>query len=167
VTCLLGIWIAAAEAQDLTIEGHIRQVTDELLPAAIVRGQEPLKMSILDEMKTLHVTGVSIAVIHDGKIESLKSYGAKRLDGDPVTTETPFQAGSISKPIAAIAALRLVQGRRAFPRSEGQRLTHKLEAVREQFHCEESVTLRHLLSHTAGINLHGFDAMAAAISSET
>jgi CubicO group peptidase (beta-lactamase class C family) len=109
VTCLLGIWIAAAEAQDLTIEGHIRQVTDELLPAAIVRGQEALKMSILDEMKTLHVTGVSIAVIHDGKIESPKSYGAKRLDGDPVTTETPFQAGSISKPIAAIAALRLVR----------------------------------------------------------
>jgi CubicO group peptidase (beta-lactamase class C family) len=65
-------------------------------------------------MKTLHVPGLSIAVIHDGKIEWLKSYGAKRPDEDPVTTETLFQAGSISKPVAAIAALRLVQEGRLF-----------------------------------------------------
>jgi hypothetical protein len=82
---LLGIWIAAAEAHDLAVERHVRQVTDGLLPAAIVKGQAPLKMSILDEMKALHVPGVSIAVIHDGKIEWLKPYGVKRLDGDPVT----------------------------------------------------------------------------------
>jgi hypothetical protein len=54
---------------DLAVERHVRQVTGGLLPAAIVRGQAPLKRSIFDQMKTLHVPGASIAVIHDGKIE--------------------------------------------------------------------------------------------------
>jgi CubicO group peptidase (beta-lactamase class C family) len=144
----------------LDVERHVRQVTDGLLPAVTVRGQAPLKMSILDEMKTLHVPGVSIAVIHDGKIEWLKSYGAKRLDGDQVTPETLFQAGSISKPVAAVAALRLVQeGRLSLDQNVNDLLT-SWRLPENIFTAKTSVTLRHLLSHTAGINVHGFDGYA-------
>ncbi len=54
-------------------------------------------MCIVDEMKALHFPGLSITVIHDGKIQWTKAFGVKRLDGDAVTAETIFQAGSVSK----------------------------------------------------------------------
>jgi len=57
------------------------------------------------------VPGVSIAVIHNGEIEWAQGFGVVRLGGEPVTAETLFQAGSISKPVSAMAALRLVQPR--------------------------------------------------------
>jgi CubicO group peptidase (beta-lactamase class C family) len=56
-------------------------------------------------MTALHVPGVSIAVIHHGVIEWAQGFGVTSLDGPPVTAETLFQAGSISKPLAAMAAL--------------------------------------------------------------
>jgi beta-lactamase family protein len=88
---------------------HIRRVADGLFPTVVLEGQAPVKMSIFGEMNTLHVPGVSITIIHDGKIEWTKNYGVKRLGGDPVTTQTLFQVGSISKPVAAMGALRLLQ----------------------------------------------------------
>jgi hypothetical protein len=70
-------------------------------------------MQLADRMKRLGVPGVSVAVIHAGKPEWAKGYGnTTAADGTAVTTETLFQAGSISKLIAAVAAMRLVeQGR--------------------------------------------------------
>jgi CubicO group peptidase (beta-lactamase class C family) len=60
-------------------------------------------------MTALHVPGVSIAVIRHGAIEWAQGFGVTSLDGPPVTAETLFQAGSISKPLAAMAALHQVQ----------------------------------------------------------
>jgi CubicO group peptidase (beta-lactamase class C family) len=60
-------------------------------------------------MAGTHVPGVSIAVIHSGIIEWARGVGVARLGGPLVTAETLSQAGSISKPVAALAALRLVQ----------------------------------------------------------
>ena len=53
-----------------------------------------------------HVPGVSIAVIHNGNIEWAQGFGVTQLGGAAVTTETLFQAGSISKPVAAMAVLK-------------------------------------------------------------
>ena len=60
-------------------------------------------------MAALHVPGVSIAVIHDGKIEWARGFGVTREGGPPVTPDALFQAASISKPVAAMAVLRLVE----------------------------------------------------------
>jgi CubicO group peptidase (beta-lactamase class C family) len=60
-------------------------------------------------MAAVHVPGVSIAVIHDGAIEWAQGFGVVQVGGAPVTAETLFQAGSISKPVAAMAALHLVE----------------------------------------------------------
>ena len=53
-------------------------------------------------MAELKVPGVSIAVINGGKLEWARAYGT-------ATPETLFQAASISKPVAAMAALHLAQ----------------------------------------------------------
>ena len=58
-------------------------------------------------MKHYKVPGVTVAVIHDFKIAWAKAYGVKDIEtNEPVSTETLFQAGSISKPVAAMAALK-------------------------------------------------------------
>jgi hypothetical protein len=67
-------------------------------------------MQLADRMKRLGVPDVRVAVIHAGKPEWAKGYGNTTApDGTAVTTETLFQAGSISKSIAAVAATRLVE----------------------------------------------------------
>src|ERR1700681_3767919 len=80
-----------------------------LLPPTITQGEKPATTKLTERMAALHVPGVSIAVIHDKKIEWAKGYGVVSLGGAPVTPETLFQAGSISKPVTAMAVMHLVQ----------------------------------------------------------
>jgi CubicO group peptidase (beta-lactamase class C family) len=75
----------------------------------VIKGDEHATHTLADRMKELNVPGVSIAVIHVGKVEWARGFGVCSLGGPPVTADTMFQAGSISKPLAAMAALRLVQ----------------------------------------------------------
>ncbi len=80
--------------------------------------------------------------------------------GQPVTTETLFHAGSIAKPVAAAAALVLVQeGLLALDENVNDKLT-SWKVPNNEFTVEEKVTLRRLLSHTAGLS-HGGNASFA------
>jgi CubicO group peptidase (beta-lactamase class C family) len=108
-----------------------------------------------------HVPGVSIAVIHNGAIEWAQGFGVAQLGGAPVTTETLFQAGSISKPVAAMAALHLVeQGRLSLDSDVNQALT-SWKIPPSAAAPGAMVTLRELLTHTAGLTVHGFPGYAA------
>src|SRR5439155_16536952 len=61
-------------------------------------------------MQRFRVPGIGIAVIKDFKIHWAKGYGVADVEsGAQVELNTAFQAASISKPVAAMAALRLVQ----------------------------------------------------------
>ena len=73
-----------------------------------------------------------------------------------MTSRTLFQAGSISKPVAAAGALALVeQGKLALDEDVNQKL--KTWKVPDNgFTKTEKVTLRRLMSHTAGLTVHGF-----------
>ena len=116
-------------------------------------------MCIVDEMKALHVPGLSITVIHDG---NPVDEGLRRQtpDGDAATAETLFQAGSVSKPVAAMAALRLVQEGRLHLDWNVNDSLKSWKLPENSFTAKTPVTLRHLLSHTAGITVHGFDGYA-------
>src|SRR5712691_2780865 len=91
------------------VEQRIQHVTSGLIGGVVLSGQEHATHTLPDRMKELKVPGVSIAVIHEGKIEWARGFGVRELGGAPVNADTMFQAGSISKPVAAMAALRLVQ----------------------------------------------------------
>jgi CubicO group peptidase (beta-lactamase class C family) len=80
---------------------------------------------------------------------------------EPVTTETLFQAGSISKPVAALAALRLVQeGKLSLDEDVNAKLV-SWKLPDSEFTREKKVTLRGLLTHSAGLTVHGFPGYAA------
>src|ERR1700732_4171859 len=77
---------------------HIRDVETGLRPSVVLKDDPHPTHSLSERMTALHVPGVSIAVIHHGVIEWAQGFGVTSLDGPPVTAETLFQAGSISKP---------------------------------------------------------------------
>lgn len=108
-------------------------------------------------MKKFEVPGLSIAVIDHFQVVWAKGYGVIGPDSQaPVTPKTLFQAGSISKPVAAAAALHLgEQGKLSLDENVNEKLkTWKVPD--NEFTQAEKVTLRRLLSHTAGLTVHGF-----------
>src|SRR5712671_2076437 len=65
--------------------------------------------AVAAEMEKHHIIGVSLAIIENSEISEAKGYGFTDQSATiPVTTSTLFQAGSISKPVAALGALNLV-----------------------------------------------------------
>jgi len=140
---------------------HIQHIENNLLPAAFVAGEKPETETLAGAMRRLGVTGVSIAFIHRGRLEWTDQIGVTRLGGPPVDARTVFQAASISKPVTAVAVMTLVQqGKLDLDRDVNTYL--RLWKVPDgPDTAVERVTVRRLLSHTAGISVHGFSGYAA------
>jgi CubicO group peptidase (beta-lactamase class C family) len=112
---------------------------------------------ITQRMRERNITGLSLAVIDDGKIVKAQGYGfTDKSNHIAVTPDTLFQAGSISKPVAAVGTLHLVeQGKLSLDADvNGQLRTWKVPE--NEFTKEKKVTLRGILSHSAGLTVHGF-----------
>ncbi|MHB1059565.1 MAG: serine hydrolase domain-containing protein [Rhodanobacter sp.] len=150
-------WAPRADARDASDQAaRIAAVEQGLRPAIVLRGQPVPTRTLAEEMASLHIPGVSIAVIHDSRIAWAKGYGVTREGGPAVTPNTLFQAGSISKPVAAVGALRLVDaGKLGLDEDVNAYLKH-WKVPTNAMTARHPVTLRELLSHTAGTNVHGF-----------
>ena len=141
------------------VQSRIGRVENGLLPAVQIKGDPG--WTIQERMRHYKVPGVTIAVIHDFKIAWAKAYGVKDTEtNEPVGTDTLFQAGSISKPVAAMAALKKVeQGKIALDENINNRLT-TWKLPDNDFTSRKKVTLANLLSHTGGTTVHGFPGYA-------
>ena len=115
------------------------------------------KLTLAERMEYYKVPGVSIVVINDFKIEWAKGYGVLEAGGNqPVTPDTLFQSASIGKPVTAAAALHFVeQGLLDLDENVNDKLV-SWKVPENEFTAQENVTLRRLLSHTAGVTVHGF-----------
>ena len=80
---------------------------------------------------------------------------------EPVTSETRFQAASISKPLSAMAALHLVQRGLLDLDANVNDALRSWQVPDNEHTREQLVTLRGLLSHTAGLSVLGFRGYAA------
>lgn len=130
-------------------------LTVAVLTLAIAPAADDLDAFIQAQMAQRQVNGLSIAIIQDGKIDA-RAFGVTARGGAPVTTATLFQAGSISKPVAAAGALKLVeQGTLSLDEDVNAKLK-SWRVPENEFTQKEKVTLRRLLSHTAGLTVHGF-----------
>ncbi len=149
----------AAQAPS-TVEQRIERIQNGLLPAVLVKGDPVTTTKLADRMAALHVPGVSIAVIHDGKIEWARGFGVTRVGGPPVTPDTLFQAASISKPVAAMAVLRLVEAGKIGLDTDVNQYLKTWKMPENSFTAKTKVTVRELLTHTAGLTVHGFAGYA-------
>jgi len=97
-------------------------------------------LDIPRRMAELNIPAVSIAVARGGQINTF-AFG-------PIDDQTMFQAASISKPVFALAVMRL---------HEQGRLDIDAPAAHLKYYWRKyPVTLAQLLSHTAGTSVHGF-----------
>ncbi len=129
-----------------SIEVLQRKTQVEMLLTQKANGRNAL----LDYLAKWHMPAVSIAVINDYRIEWAAGYGVREMSQpDRISTETHFQACSMSKAVMAIAALRLVeQGKLDLDTDVNAFLTSW--QLPSQASWRPHVTLRQLLSHTAG-----------------
>lgn len=155
VLAALSFQVAAATPDEVR---HIANIEQGLRPAQALVGM-PVPLSTLkNEMRRLHVPGLSIAVVDGGRLAWAKGYGVLGPSGAPVTPETLFQAASISKPVAAFGAMTLVQSATLDLQAD---VNTKLRSWQlPEGAGEAPVSLLQLLSHTGGLNVSGFPGYA-------
>jgi D-alanyl-D-alanine carboxypeptidase len=118
--------------------------------ATVTRSQqaEPDQVDdyVKQRMNELHIPGLSMAVVKEGRIVKASGYGVANIEtSSPATPETVYKTASLSKPFIAAAILLLMQ--------EGQiglddKVSKYLEGSPESW---KEITVRHLLTHTSGI----------------
>jgi CubicO group peptidase (beta-lactamase class C family) len=136
---------------------HIQHIEKAAAVVPQADGKPPITLSLAELMEKFKIPALSLAVIDNFQIVWAKGYGVVAPDSkSPVTTKTLFQAGSISKPVAATAALHMVeQGKLVLDENVNDKLK-TWEVPDNEFTQTEKVTLRRLMSHTAGLTVHGF-----------
>jgi CubicO group peptidase (beta-lactamase class C family) len=112
----------------------------------------PIPVAEIDAMlKQFGVPGVSVAVISNFAIDWARGYGVADVEsGAPVTAETLFPVGSVSKPVAAMASLKAVQDGRFSLDQDINTILKSWKLPGDGYTTEGPVTPRSLLSHTSG-----------------
>jgi CubicO group peptidase (beta-lactamase class C family) len=147
---------------DKHINNRIQRIINNLLPTTGLEGKFGPPQTLRNRLAFYHTPGVSIAVVNDFEIEWGKGFGLRDARyRSKVTTETLFQAGSISKPIFALAVMCLSQDGRL-------NLDDDIHRYLSSWHLpanegwQPKITWRQLLSHTAGLTVHGFPGYQAS-----
>ena len=161
LTAILFLILVSCTTQsdhDISLIGTIE---NNLLPTIIIEGEESDGYSIAERMDHYRVPGVSIAFLNRGEIIWARGYGYTSFDSIKAVDEnTLFQAASISKPVAAMAALLLVEEGKIGLDEDVNQYLKSWQVEENRFTENEKVTLRRILSHTAGLTVHGFAGYA-------
>jgi CubicO group peptidase (beta-lactamase class C family) len=150
LTGLLALAITAtqqAAAQDADPASYIARIEGRQSPNR--QGWDPY--TIQELMTRFRIPGVSVAVIKDFKIHWAKGYGVADAEtGQLVDTGTAFQAASISKPVFAMAMVKLQQDGRLSLDADVNTILTSWKVPASEFTRDQPVTLRSLASHTSG-----------------
>jgi len=131
-----------------------------LLPPVVLKGEKGY--SLEERMRHYKVEAVSVAVIRDFRVLWTEARGfADREAKEPATTRTLFQAGSISKPVAAAGVLREVEAGKLLLDRDVNEYLKSWKLPENEFTAKQKVTLERILSHSAGLTVHGFPGYAA------
>jgi CubicO group peptidase (beta-lactamase class C family) len=142
-------------------QDRVASVEKGLLPPVVMKGQPVPRHTIAVRMKALNVNGVSITVVNNYEIEWAKGYGyADANSKRPVDASTLFQAGSISKPVAAVGAMKLVEQGKLRLDDDINNFLRSWRVPENEFTTTNKVTLRRIMSHSAGLTVHGFPGYA-------
>lgn len=141
---------------DRSAEKRMYAVEIGLDPPVVIAGEPTKNWTIAMQMRRLRVPAVSVAVINDYKIDWARAWGVTEAGGKmPATRDTLFQAASISKPVASMAAMHLAQdGRLNLDANVNDYLT-TWKVPDTAFTYSKPVTMRELLTNSSGTPQHG------------
>lgn len=155
---VLLIWpLLAASASTPTDAGRMRAFETGLRPAVAVQGTPATTWTLEQRMAHWKIPGVSVAVIRNGRVAWARGYGLKQVGtSDRVDANTVFSIGSVSKVGAAAVTLRLVDvGKLSLDRDVNDYIT-RWKVPANAYTAVRPVTLRGVLSHSAGLSVSGF-----------
>lgn len=139
-----------------TVQARMEAVENNLAPN-MVYGDTVPRLNLLKQMEAYGVPGLSIAVVKDYKIDWAKGYGwADKEENRLVTIHTRFQAASISKSINSLALFKLVQQRSIDPAADINTYLRSWKFPYDSLSKGRTINLLNLLSHSAGLSVHGF-----------
>lgn len=140
-------------------QDRIKQVENSL--GDWVKTQNDTAWNLTERMKHHNIVGVSIAVVHNFKIDWVKGYGwADVSEKRPVTEKTLFQAASISKSLNGVGVLKLVQDGKLDLHTDINQYLTSWKFPYDTVSKGKLITLSALLSHSAGLTIHGFPGYA-------
>ena len=114
-------------------------------------------ITLESRMEELNIPGVSITVFDNNQILWSKGYGLKNKEtGEKVNENTVFQAASISKPVASVAAFKLIENHKLTLDENVNLKLKRWQVPDNEFTEKEKVTLSRIMSHTSGLNASGF-----------
>ena len=143
------------------VQERIRKVENSLSPDVVYGDTIPLA-NLLQRMKTTNTKGLSIAVINNYQIEWAKGYGwADEGEERKVTTNTRFQAASISKSLNSLGILKLVEEGKLDPAADINNYLRTWKFPYDSVSKNKKINTYQLLSHTAGLGIHGFPGYQA------
>ena len=132
-------------------------VEENLLTKVHFVGEERTNHTVFDRMEYLHVPAVSFALIRGGQIEWTEGYGVKSLGTmEAVTSDTLFQAASLSKPVTLMAAMRMHDAGLIDLDADIQTYLADYQLPDGAYNVDNPVTFRNILSHTSGLTAGGF-----------
>ncbi len=141
------------------VQERISRVENNLIPWMQTR-RGP-RWSLAQRMALYNIKGLSIAVVSNYKIEWAKGYGWADISENRLVTEkTLFQAASISKTLNGIGILRLVQDKKLDLNSDINVYLKSWKFPYDEKTNNKKITIAGLLSHTAGLGIHGFPGYA-------
>jgi CubicO group peptidase (beta-lactamase class C family) len=142
-------------SQSADTTDRIKQVENNLTGPILVEGDIPY--TIAGQMAQYNIKGVSVAVIHNYKLEWAKGYGwADEGLKIPVTAQTLFQAASISKSVNSVGVLKLVQDKKIDLYADINTYLTTWQFPYDSLSKGKKISIANLLSHTGGLTVHGF-----------
>ncbi len=162
---LLAAPLACADREPVdprtTPDEYAARVEDRVLASVQIDERPEAAYTLAERMEFYQVPGVAIAVLNDGRIEWARGYGVMdAMTGEPVNEHTLFQAASMSKPVAGVAALQLVEEGLVDLDTDVNEYLTSWKVPESDAANGEPVTLRRLLTHSAGLTVHGFPGYA-------
>jgi CubicO group peptidase (beta-lactamase class C family) len=143
------------------LEERIRRVMSDLREETTVPSQYGPPSPVHQRMAQTCTPALSVSVIDNFEVAWAGGFGALAAGAEPATANTPFQSGSISKPVFALAVMKLAE-------TGTIDLDTDVNDYLKSWHLpgndgwQPRVTLRQLLSHSAGTTVHGFPGYPAS-----
>lgn len=127
-------------------------------PKSVEQFVEEIDKKIPQMLEDFSIPGAAIAIIENGEIVLQKGYGFADIEnGVKVDLQTGFNVGSISKSVAAWGVMKLVQEGKIDLDTPVEKYLTRWHLPESEFDSDE-VTVRRLLSHTAGLSLSSVSA---------